>query len=264
MKSRNNRRVSHDLTMLATLVRREFAIRYKDSFLGLLWVFAAPLLMIATYSFFMFGVVRNLGSGEQNGIAGLAGLWVCLGLWQWLAEGTMRAAVVAHENAAMVKKTPVRLALLPLTNVVVSSLGFLLPLGAAVTLVTLCGDGSWSAFLLLVAIVAMLPWFVGLAFFAAVLGTFVRDTKHALPLCFNVGLFLSPILYTRNQAPSVLDGFLSVNPLGYHFEVIKYALGGHVLPDIRGVVVATIAGLVFCVASVRLFGARSGEFSDVV
>jgi ABC-type polysaccharide/polyol phosphate export permease len=220
--------------------------------------------MIATYSFFMFGVVRNVGTGAQDGIVGLAGLWVCLGLWQWLAESTTRAAVAVHENAAMVKKTPVKLVLLPLTNVVVSSLGFLLPLGAAVTLVTFWGNGAGSAPLLMGAILAMLPWFVGFAFFASVFGTFVKDTKHALPLCFNVGLFLSPILYTRNQAPPLLADFLFFNPIGYHFEVIKYALGGHVSPDVGGVIVSTGVGLVFCLASVRLFGARSGEFSDVV
>ncbi|MCZ7861486.1 ABC transporter permease [Agrobacterium salinitolerans] len=266
MKSGKERGVFKDLTMLRTLVRREFSIRYRDSFLGFLWIFASPLLMIATYSLFMFGVVRNLDTGTRvsQGHAGLAGLWVCLGLWQWLAEGTNRAAVVAHENAAMVKKTPVKLALLPLTNVIVSSIGFLLPLVGGVALITVYGNGSESFPLLLLGLVSLLPWFVGVAFFATVVGTFVRDTKHALPICFNVGLFLSPILYSREQAPTLLADVLALNPLGYHFELIQYAVGGQQMPDVQATVFTTGLGLVFCFASLRLFSLRSGEFSDVV
>jgi lipopolysaccharide transport system permease protein len=265
MKSENDQGFFQDLTMLSTLVRREFYIRYKDSFLGLVWVFASPLLMIATYSLFMFGVMQKVNNSHSSqGYAGLAGLWVCLGLWQWLAEGTNRAAVVAHENSAMVKKTPIKLALLPLTNVLVSSIGFLLPLGGAVALTTFFGGEQGSFFLLFLALISALPWFIGAAYCATVVGTFVRDTKHALPIFFNVGLFLSPILYTREQAPAFLAGILAVNPLGYHFEFIKYALGAQYVLDVHGVVVTTLMGLAFCVVSLHLFRLRSGEFSDVV
>jgi lipopolysaccharide transport system permease protein len=254
---------SKDIAMLGTLVRREFSIRYKDSFLGILWVFAAPLLMIATYSLFMFGVMRGIGNHSQ-GAAGLAGLWVCLGYWQWLAESTTRAAVVAHENSAMVKKTPLKLGLLPLTSFLVASVGFLLPLVGAVVIVSCYAGGTFSPVFLLIGLLSLLPWSLAIIFFATVLGTFVRDAKHALPIFFNVGMFLSPILYTRDQAPSLLAGFLAFNPLGYHFEVIKFALGDQNQPDFMMTAITTSVGFILCVASALLFKARSGEFADVV
>lgn len=255
---------SRDIDILLTLVRREFRIRYKDSFLGVLWVFGSPLLMIATYSIFMFGIVRNLGVGSE-GLTGLAGLFVCLGLWQWLSESTGRAASCFHDNAAMVKKTPLNLSLLPLTNVIVSSLGFALPLALSCLLLTAVGHGGLTAFLYLgVGVVSVLPWFVGLAFFASVLGTFLRDAKYAIPLCFNVGLFLSPILYTAAQAPSPLRPFLMLNPLGYHFEFIKMAISGSVTGITTAFAAGSVAGVVFMFASARLFTARSQEFADVV
>lgn len=254
--------LSRDFDVLRTLVRREFRIRYKDSFLGVLWVFGAPLLMIATYSFFMFGIVRNLGNGLQ-GYSGLAGLWVCLGLWQWLNESTNRAGSAFHDNAAMVKRTPLKLVLLPLTNLIVSSVGFVLPLAISCILMAIIDVDVWSFARLGIGVVSIMPWFVGLALFASVFGTFLRDAKYAMPLCFNVGLFLSPILYSTEQAPGPLKTLMYLNPLGYHFEYLKAAISGHE-GDVAGLATATVAGLVFMLASARLFAVRSGEFADVV
>nr|WP_250808115.1 ABC transporter permease [Neorhizobium tomejilense] len=263
MKDIVNSGFGKDLDILRTLVRREFRIRYKDSFLGILWVFGAPLLMIATYSMFMFGIVRSLGGGGQ-GYTNLAGLWLCLGLWQWLSESTIRATSVFHDNAAMVKKTPLKLSLLPLTNVIVSSVGFLLPLVLALLLASIKGS-AWPSFgCVAMALVAILPWFVGLSFFASILGTFLRDAKYAIPLCFNVGMFLSPILYSREQAPSLIRPFLDMNPLGHQFEFLKAALSGATAYPDTGVAISTAAGLAFMIASMKLFSARNSEFADVV
>ncbi|MBY3150867.1 ABC transporter permease [Rhizobium laguerreae] len=254
--------LSKDFDVLRTLVRREFRIRYKDSFLGVLWVFGAPLLMIATYSFFMFGIVRSLGNGFQ-GLADLGGLWVCLGLWQWLNESTNRAGSAFHDNAALVKRTPLKLILLPLSNVVVSSVGFVLPLSISCVLMLAIGVGPWSFVGLGIGFVSIMPWFVGLALFASVVGTFLRDAKYAMPLCFNVGLFLSPILYSSEEAPVPLKALMYLNPLGYHFEFLKAAIGGRE-GDVTSLAVASLAGIAFMFASARLFTSRCGEFADVV
>jgi ABC-type polysaccharide/polyol phosphate export permease len=255
--------VKQDLALISTLVRREFTIRYKGSFLGIMWVFGAPLLMIATYSIFMFGIVRP-GNVVGVDLGALAGLWLCLGLWQWLSEGTNRCATTFHDNAAMVKKTQLKLSMLPMTNVFVSSLGFTLPL--AVSLATLMWAGAEPSRLLLVTvgILSILPWFVGMALTAAVLGTFLREVRYALPLCFNVGLFLSPILYTTDHAPAVIRPFLLANPLGHHFDFIKASASGTVTCLPVGLVAATGAGIVFLLCSIALFSNRNGEFADVV
>lgn len=263
MKSPARWKIKQDLALVSTLMRREFTIRYKGSFLGVLWVFGAPLLMITTYTLFMFGIVRpNSGQGADFG--GVVGLWLSLGLWQWLSESTNRSSTAFHDNAAMVKKTPLKLSLLPVTNVIVSALGFALPLAISLATMVWIGAPLSSYVLVGVGLLAFVPWFFAFAFFASVLGTFLREVRYALPLCFNVGLFLSPILYTTHHAPAVIRPFLAANPLGHHFDFIKAAASGTLTDLPSGFLASTAAGVVLMFLSMALFSNRNGEFSDVV
>jgi lipopolysaccharide transport system permease protein len=245
--------------MLKILVKREFLIRYKDSVLGLMWVFGAPLIMIVTYSAFSFGLLGNLRTFSPGD---LAGLFVCLGLWQWFSECVSRSTTAFHDNAALVKKTNIKLSLLPLTNVLVSMVGFTLPLCLGVVIAAVTQE--WDVLpRLFFGVVAFVPWFIGVVFCSAVVGTFLRDARYALPMLVTVGFFLTPILYRMSDIGGILKSVVSWNPIAPIFDFIK-TRGPISLDSLSGVAPSVCMGLVLLGFSLMLFKKREKEISDVV
>jgi lipopolysaccharide transport system permease protein len=254
--------ISEQFDVLMTIIRREFRIRYKDSMLGFAWVFGAPLLMIATYSFFVFGIARP--GSVAPGVAGLASLWCCLGFWQWMSECMSRSTSAFHDNSQLVKRTRTKHFILPLANVAVSSVGFGLPLMATIGAMIFGGVAPISYVFLACGLISLLPWLVGGVYLSAVVGTFVRDAKHAVPICMNVGMFLSPVLYSREDAPRPIAALLAFNPLSHPLSFMKHAVMGTASGLPMPLLVSTLGGAIFLVASLCLFASRSKEFPDVV
>jgi len=255
-------RLALEVDTFVTLVKREFRIRYRDSFLGYAWVFGAPLLMIATYSFFVFGIARP--ASISSGTYGIAGLWCCLGFWQWMSESITRATSTFHENAQLVKRTTLNRSLLPLTAFAVSSLGFLIPIAATLGAMAYGGAGMGHAGHLLLGLVTAMPWVLGAIYVSSTLGTFVRDAKYAVPICMNVGMFLSPVLYGVDDAPGLIRPLLALNPLSQHLSHMKQAASAGETSISAALVASTAAGAAFLALSYTLFMRRSREFPDVL
>ena len=251
--------VSQREYMLKILVKREFLIRYKDSLLGLLWIFGAPLVMMVTYSAFVFGLLHGV---KKFAAADLAGLWVCLGLWQWFSESVSRSTTAFHDNSTLVKKTNVDLALLPLTNVIVSMVGFSLPLVMAVGLSAIYGE--WLAIShLLLGVLIFMPWFIGIVYISSTVGTFLRDARYAVPMIVNVSFFMTPILYTMADIGGVLKRIVSFNPVAPIFDFTKH-FGTMTTHDQIWLGCSGGLGLLVMFGGLTMFKARMKEIPDVV
>ncbi len=250
--------------ILMTLVRRELRIRYKDSFLGWLWIFGAPLLMMATYTVFVLGVIRPETSTGQARILELGGLWLCLGLWQWLAESANRSVTTFHDNSQLVKRTPIPLPLLPATNILVSSISFLIPFLVSLAVLALGGLGLLHLGAVIVAVVSFLPWLVAFSYFVSVVGTYLKDAKHAMPLLMNVGMFLSPVLYSVSNTPRLLSTVMLFNPFSSSLGAIRLtASGGNLLANTSFWIVSAV-GVMTMLAIFKFFNLRKKDFYDVV
>ena len=84
--------------LLVYLVRTEIKVKYKNSFLGLLWSMLSPAMTLAVYTL-VFGVL--LKNGIPNFVIFLfAGLL----LWNFFSTGVTSATGVVVNNAGLVKK----------------------------------------------------------------------------------------------------------------------------------------------------------------
>lgn len=249
--------------LLLTLIKREFRIRYKGSFLGWLWVFGAPLLMLATYTVFVVGVVHAAVPGRSHWDQ-LPALWLCIGMWQWLTESANRSLSAFHDNAQLVKRTPVPLFLLPLTNIIVSAVSFLIPVLISCVAMLSLGKGLSGIAGAFAGVAAFFPWLVAITFVMSVTGTYMKDARHALPLILSVGMFLSPVLYDTNSTPALLKSFIMANPLSQSLSGVRAAMSGNTHLSQTSFWVVAALGVVAMFASFKFFTARKSDFYDVV
>ena len=184
-------------SLIRVMVRRDILGRYKGSFGGSFWTIINPLLLMLTY-FFVFGVVMRDPKLTPTGFA----LYFLAGMLPWLpfSEAAGRAPGVILEHRNFVKKLVFAVETLPV-NLVVSGL-----------VTELFAVGLYCGFLLAIRhrippTVAWLPvllvpqvlFTVGVSWFLAGLGAFVRDLGQMIGYLLTVWFFMTPICYPESQ-----------------------------------------------------------------
>lgn len=204
--------------LVVHLTGQEVAQRYRGSYLGMIWSFVTPILMLAVYAF-VFSIVFQARWGEAAG--GGAGtsefaltLFAGLIAFGVFSEVVNRAPTLVLSMPNYVKKVVFPLEILPvvaLGSAVVHSLISVLILLLA-SLVFL-GSVSPAVVLLPLAYLPLVLLTLGLGWFLAALGVYVRDIGQAIVVVTQILFFLSPIFYPVSAVPERLRGFLWANPL---------------------------------------------------
>jgi lipopolysaccharide transport system permease protein len=253
--------------LVAHLVRRTVAARYRGSFLGVGWTVLQPLLMLAVYTY-VFGFVFQARWGTDAAAGhGEFALAVFCGLIPFgvLAECAAAAPNVVVANASWVKRVVFPLELLPVVVVgsalVVAAVNALVLVAAEVAL-----RRALPATVVLLPLVAVPTVLLALAisWFLAALGVFVRDTASVVTFLTQVLFFVTPIVYPAHAVPARFRGLVALNPLATLVEAWRgVALGVAPVPWGRlALLTATAAALALGARAVFVRSQRA--FADVV
>ena len=203
------------------LLKRDFAERYRGSYLGLFWSLLLPLLSLLVFTFF-FGVIFKLRWGEQgsDSLSELALiLFVGMALYNFLAECLSRSPglILAHQN--YVKNVIFPLEMLPAVMVTSALLTLTATSSVILLLQAMLGGGlTWKVLLLPVMVLPLLLFALGLSWFLAALGVYIRDIQQLIVPLVQLLMFMSPVFYPIDALPeSVRYGF-QLNPLALVIE----------------------------------------------
>ena len=261
------RRLSSHRFLLRQLVRKSVATTYQGSMMGVAWIVVRPLLTLAIYGF-CFGVVfqgrffrQTAGGSLEFAIV----LFVGLTIFSMLSEMLSAAPSLVTGNANFVKRV-----VFPLDLLVPAQLGAALvqmTMSAAVFLtarVFLDPPLGWAALSVPILILPYLMLTLGLAWFLASLGVFVRDLQQLVPLAITGLMFLSPLFYPVSAVPPVLRPTLYLNPLTFIVESARNALFRNQWPNPIGLLVYfVVAAFVMWLGWVWFEKTRKG-FADVL
>jgi lipopolysaccharide transport system permease protein len=254
-------------SLILQLTRREIEGRYRGSLLGLFWAFFNPLVLLAVYAF-VFGVVfqarwpqANTGTVTDYAMTLFCGLIA----FNILAECLSRAPGLVIAVPNYVTKVVFPLEILPVALLGSALFHGLVSLGVVVLACLVAGQ-SLKPTILLLPVVALPLVFVslGLAWFLASLGVFVRDIGQLIGLTVQVLLFGTPIFYSLESVPAWLRPIMRANPLTSVVENFRRVILWGTLPGWR-----ELAGWVF-VSSVIMclgyawFAKTKKAFADVI
>lgn len=201
-------------SLIRSMVRRDLLARYRGSLGGLFWTLLNPLLLMLTY-FFVFGVVlraRFEGDPSRSGFV----LYFLAGMLAWLpfSEAAGRAPSVIVEHRNFVKKVVFPLETLPvsLTAGGLVTQAFALAV-FLVLLVVLRGTIPVSLIWLPALLVPQILFTLGVCWFLAGLGAYLRDLSQVNGFLLTLWFFLTPICYSEISLPPEAMSILSKNPL---------------------------------------------------
>ena len=209
------RNIKQHRQLIGQMTKREVIGRYKGSLLGLAWSFFNPVLMLVVYTF-VFSVVfkaRWIGGSDSKTEFALV-LFTGLMVFSLFAECISRAPGMVLSNVNYVKKVVFPLEVLPI--IVLGSALFHLLISLLVWLsfyLIFFGLPPVTVFLLPIVIMPLILMILGLSWFLASLGVYLRDISQIIGVIVTILMFLSPIFYPIVALPEEYRPFMQISPL---------------------------------------------------
>jgi len=223
--------------------------------------------MLGVYTF-VFSVVfraRWAGTATENRADVAVILFAGMLVHGLFAECANRAPTLILTNPNLVKKVVFPLDVLPW--VVMGSALF----NACAGLVVLLGFSFFkslslpaTALFIPVIFVPLVLVTMGISWFLAATGVFLRDLAQAMTFVTSVLLFLSPVFYPASALPASYQPLLLLNPLTFIIEQARNVLIWGVAPYWTGLLVYTCISLGVAYAGFWWFQKARRGFADVL
>jgi len=249
--------------LLGQLIKRDVLLRYRGAMFGVLWIFLSPLIMLAIFAFIFGHIFQARWPQQDSGIPFWLLLYSGLIAFNVFAETVSRAPTSVRGQPNFVKKIIFPVNILPVV-----------PLGAAlvhggfnllilVSALALTGHLHTSILLFPLLITPLILLALGLSWFLAAWGVFLKDMTQIVPVFVQMLLFLSPVLYPISAVPEALRPLYLYNPLGAVIETSRAAVVGQPIEWHTW-----MTALVFCLIATILghafFQHSRDEFADVL
>lgn len=253
--------------LIYQMTRREVIGRYKGSFVGIAWSFFNPLLMLVIYTF-VFSVVfksrwGNTASESKTEFALIlfAGM-IVLGLF---SEAVARSSGLILNNINYVKKVVFPLEVLPLVNLGVALFHSLISFAVLLAaFLLLNGFIKWTIILLPFVLFPLIFLILGITWFIASLGVFVRDLGQIITILLTMLMFLSPVFYPISSVPLEFQFWMMVNPLSFIIDQTRAVLIFGEIPNWFGLLVYGVASVFVMMAGFVWFQKTRKGFADVL
>jgi lipopolysaccharide transport system permease protein len=238
--------------VLLTLAGREIKIRYKQAFLGLLWVLLQPLTTALVYAV-IFGVFARFQAGE--GVPYPVFALVGTLFWQLFARSLSAGSTSLVSNAGLLGKVYFPRVYLLLAPMLVAVFDFFL------AFVVLIG-GSFFIFGLPVSIgLLVIPflalWTILFAFslslVLAPLNGLYRDVGLTIPLLTQLYMFATPVMYPPSIVPERFAWIVDGNPAATLMALSRWAVLGTDCPPVYAIALLLGIPLFFIAVGFRVF-----------
>jgi lipopolysaccharide transport system permease protein len=215
--------------LILEMIKREVVGRYRGSVMGLLWSFFTPVLMLVVYTF-VFSVVFQArwagGSGSKTEFAVV--LFIGMMIFGLFSECLNRAPSLILSNANYVKKVIFPLEILPVVSLGAALFHFAVSMLVWLLFyIVLFGVPSIQTLWLPVVLFPLLLMCLGLSWFLASLGVYLRDVGQAIAVVTMALMFMSPVFFPTAAMPEAFRPYLYLSPLTYFIEQSRELLIWH-------------------------------------
>jgi ABC-2 type transport system permease protein len=206
--------------LIVILVKRDFAVRYKRSFLGLLWSLLNPLLTsLVLWIVFIEIFSARLPDGTQFAPYLLAGVL----LVTFFTQGFNQAADSIAQGSGILMKIYVPPQVFAFAGAVSNAVNFCFGLFALAFISLVTGDGMSLFFPLTVVIILfMLMYVTGLGLLVSVAYVRYDDTRSIFAILISFMMYLSPIFYPKEILSETMLRIVNINPLTSYLDVFRY------------------------------------------
>lgn len=246
--------------LLKTNVKKEIRGKYKASFLGVLWSFINPLLMVLVYAI-VFPYIMRVQT-ENYLIFLICGVIP----WNWFTNVISQGTTCITNNANLIKKVYFPREVLPISTVTAGLINFLISCIIIVIFVLLGGCGlSWH--ILLLPFIALIQYIFSLAvvFLVSAINVYVRDVEYMVIFIINMLFYATPVLYSFEMfAGTKMIWLFRLNPMAHIINAYRDIFYVHQMPNMINLLIVLLVSIVLIIICYSIFKKMEKRFAEEV
>lgn len=204
------------------LAWRDIVVRYKQTFLGIVWAVVRPLLTMAVFAL-VFGKIAHLATRHVN-----YPLFVLSGLLPWMlfTGSLIDTSQSLVNNTHMISKVYFPRIILPISDIIVHLVDFFISLSMLLLLLLFTGYLHWSILGLPFFIALTLLLCIGSGLWLSAASARYRDFRFIVPFLVQFGVFLSPVGYSSFLLSEHSQWIYFLNPMVGIIEGFRWCCFG--------------------------------------
>jgi len=252
-------------TLLSNLARRDFLVRYKQAFAGIMWALIKPLMSIL-----VFGYISSKISSTGNTTTNFLYVASAMLLWQLFSNVFNEVSNSIVGNANLFSKVYFPKIVIPLSTILVCLVDFFISLIILVVLFIVSGQSiHWQLILAPIFILLTLINGFGIGLYFATINVKFRDVKFIVPVILQFGLYVTPVIfstkYYTDRLPEWLHWLFCLNPMVGAIDGFKYALfGGEAIYNVNYFIASICMSFLFLFIGVKYFYKFERDFVDYI
>lgn len=245
--------------LLKTNVQKEIRGKYKGSFLGVLWSFLNPLLMVLVYALVFPYIMRtNVDNYLVYLITGVIP-------WNFFTTCITTGCNCVWINGGIIKKVYFPREILPISVVAAGLINFLISC-VIILLFVLFGGIGFSIQLLWLPLIAIIQstLSLGLLFILSAINVYVRDIEYLVGFLLNLLFYATPILYTADMFPESIRWVLYLNPMTTIIESYRNIFYYQQSPTLIPLMIVFMVSFIILIIGYLIFKKLERGFAEEV
>lgn len=241
--------------LLTELVKKDIKLKYRNSYLGVVWTLLEPLLTMVVLTL-VFS--RLLGKGTKD-----FPVYILTGrlMYSFFSNGTKAALKAVRANAGMIKKVYVPKYMYPFASVLSGYVIFLISL--IVLAIVAVARGVYPTLQLIWILVPLLQILLmtgGVGLILSTMAVFFRDVEYLWGVALMLIMYASAIFYQVEAVVSKSNAWIfKLNPLYAVIVNFRNAVFGQPM-DFPAMAYATGFGVVSMVLGIFVFYKKQDKF----
>jgi len=242
--------------LLKTNVKKDIRGKYKGSFLGVLWSFLNPLLMVVVYAI-VFPYIMRIKTENylQYLICGVIP-WNFFTTVMGLGMGSIK------NNAGIVNKVYFPREIMPISVTTSALVNFFISC-IIIIIFCICSGVGISWYILLVPVIAIVQYIftLGCIFILSAVDVYIRDIEYIVNFILSLAFYATPVLYETSMFAK-WEWVLNLNPLTHLLNAYRAIFYSKTMPDFTMVGIVFIISVVLCFVGYKIFKRLERGFAE--
>ena len=241
--------------LLSELVKKGIKLKYRRSYLGMIWSMLEPLLTMIVLTI-VFGTLY--GNTDRT-----FPVYILTGrlLYSFFSQSTKAALKSIRQNSAMIKKVYVPKYLFILARTFSSTINLLASFTALiVVMLAMRVELHYTVLLVWIPLAFIVAFSLGVGLLLSAIAVKFRDIIHLYSVFVTALMNLTPVIYPMSILPEWLKPIVLLNPLTNILQMFRGVMMYNSLPGIKSILIAAVECVVMLVIGLYVFYKRQDSF----
>ncbi len=243
--------------LLKTNIKKEIRGKYKGAWLGILWSYLNPLLMLGVYSI-VFSKIMRVDIPNYTMF-----LFTALIPWTFFTTALTQGSDSIVVNGNILKKVYFPREIIPISIVTSNAVNFLFSSIIMFFFMFVTGLGfSWHIIFFPVILLIQYLLLLGITFILSSTTVYIRDLQHIIGVVLMAMFYGTPIVYSLDMVPQSLKQILLLNPMTAIINSYRDILFYKRLPDFHYLTIIFITSIFVISIGLIIFKKLQKNFAE--